>query len=177
LGEIVIPLARALAMSGDYAPAQKVLQAHPDIASGNSQSYSATEDFIAGMKSLESHAAIAAVEQLTRSDQEAPRPETSFFLAQAEMQQEHWGPAIQALNKILGNKRGTTVIDSVASLIPLAEYDLSVCYAGLGQRSEAEAHFTAASKTIWRDADPQLKATIEASTNAAATKALKDSKR
>jgi hypothetical protein len=40
--------------------------------------------------------------------------------------------------------------------IPLAEYDLSVCYKALGQESETNEHLFSA-LTMWKNPDPELK--------------------
>lgn len=50
-------------------------------------------------------------------------------------------------------------MDSEASLIPLAEYDLAKCYEKLGNHVKAEALFQQ-SKELWRHADPELQAAI-----------------
>jgi DNA-binding winged helix-turn-helix (wHTH) protein/thioredoxin-like negative regulator of GroEL len=156
--EFVIPLARTFAISGDYIAAQNVLQQHRDIASQFGEKFGAAEQFVDGMGSLEKHDLANAIAQLESSNRKDPNPETTYFLAQAQMRQGDWQSAIQSLNRVLEN-RGTVVEDSVASLVPLAEYNLSICYGKLGQNTESDKHFLAAS-TMWANADSDVKATL-----------------
>jgi len=69
---------------------------------------------------------------------------------------EKWGAAIDHLNFIVDHK-AKVIIDSVASLIHLAEYDLGVCYQKLGKESEAQKHYSSV-LAMWEYADPELKA-------------------
>jgi hypothetical protein len=95
-------------------------------------------------------------------------PETAYFLAKAEMGLDEWNAAIDHLNFIITNK-AKVFIDSVASLIPLSEYDLSICYRSLGQESEANDHLFSA-RSMWEHADPDLKARFTNSTSNTASK-------
>ncbi len=116
-GELVIPAARALAMSGKYEEAHNVLREHPDIAKGDSEPYSAAVDFIDGLKSMQDDDGSSAVDQLSDSFNGDETPESAYFLAKAEMKQQDWPAAIKSLNYILEHK-GNVVIDGVASMIP-----------------------------------------------------------
>ena len=69
-----------------------------------------------------------------------------------------WNAAISHLSFILQN-REKVLVDSVALLIPLSEYDLGVCYRSLGQESEANKHFSAV-RRMWDHADPELKLVV-----------------
>ena len=157
-GELVIPLAEAFAIAGDFTAAQDVLQQNRDVATGDSQSYAAAKQFVEGVRSLERQDVPVAIRQLKSSYDDDPNPETAYFTAKAQMQQGDWQSAIQSFNLVLENK-GTVVLDSVASLIPLTEYNLSICYGKLGQNTESDKHFLAAS-TMWANADPDVKATL-----------------
>lgn len=157
--EQVIPLARTFAISGDYVDAQNVLQQHRDHSSHLGPTrYGAAEQFVDGMASLEKRDLANAIPKLESSFQIDQNPETAYFLAQAQMQQGDCQSAIQSFNLVLENK-GTVVEDSVASLIPLAEYNLSICYGKLGQSTESDKHFLAAS-TMWANADPDVNAKL-----------------
>jgi hypothetical protein len=68
----------------------------------------------------------------------------------------NWSAAIDTLNLIVGQK-AKVFIDSVASLVPLSEFELAVSYQERAKNSEAHNHLSSALK-IWRDADPELTA-------------------
>jgi hypothetical protein len=101
------------------------------------------------------------VAQLANSNRIESSPETAYFMAHAEMEQGDWQGAINSLNDLLGD-RGAIVIDGPAALIPLAEYDLSICYRKLGRDSDAESHFASVLST-WNKADADIKARIRSS--------------
>jgi hypothetical protein len=63
---------------------------------------------------------------------------------------------LRHLNFIIKNK-AKVFRDSVASLVPLSEYDLSICYRNSGQESEANNHLSFV-RSMWEHADPELKA-------------------
>ena len=83
-------------------------------------------------------------------------PETAYFVAQAEMEQGDWQGAVDSLNNVLG-ERGSLIIDGPAALIPLAEYDLSICYRKLGRDADAQSHLASA-LSMWKEADADIKA-------------------
>jgi lipopolysaccharide biosynthesis regulator YciM len=99
-----------------------------------------------------------AVTQLASSNRIDSSPETAYFLAQAEMEQGDWQGAVASLNDVL-DERGAVVIDGPAALIPLAEYELSICYRRLGRDADAKLHLSLASN-IWDDADQDIKARL-----------------
>jgi len=154
--EFAIQIARTFAVLGDHATAQGFLNQQQSAAPGLGLKYGATKPFIDGMESLNRHDFKAGTEQLALSFRMDQSPETAYFLAKAEMGKGDWDAAIISLNSILRNK-ARVFTDSIASLIPLAEYDLGVCYQGLGQASEAHDHLSSALR-IWAHADPELKA-------------------
>jgi hypothetical protein len=84
------------------------------------------------------------------------------------MSLKEWDSAIDHLS-FINNSRVRVFIDSVASLIPLSEYDLGVCYRAKGQESTAQKHFSSA-REMWKDADPGLRARFTDSASNAATK-------
>ena len=79
-------------------------------------------------------------------------------MAQAEMEQGDWQGASDSLNDLLSD-RGAVIIDGPAALIPLAEYDLSICYRRLGRDADAESHL-ASVLSMWNKADPDIKARV-----------------
>lgn len=85
-------------------------------------------------------------------------PETAYFMAQAEMEQGDWQRASDSLNDLLSDP-GAVIIDGPAALIPLAEYDLSICYRRLGRDADAESHLASVLST-WNKADPGIKARV-----------------
>ncbi len=169
--EFAIQIARTFAVLGDHATAQSFLSQQQSAAAGLGLKYGATKPFIDGMESLKSHDFKAATDQLALSFRMDQSPETAYFLAKAEMGKGDWNAAIISLNSILQNK-ARVFTDSIASLIPLAEYDLSICYQGLGQESEANDHLSSA-RSMWEHADPELKAHFTNPTNNTTSKVLR----
>jgi len=161
--EFAIQIARTFAVLGDHATAQSFLSRQQSASPGMGLKYGATKPFIDGMESLKGHDFKAATEQLALSFRMDQSPETAYFLAKAEMGKGDWDAAIISLNSILQNK-ARVFSESIASLIPLAEYDISVCYKGLGQASAAHDHLSLALR-IWAHADPELKAHFTNSMN------------
>jgi DNA-binding winged helix-turn-helix (wHTH) protein len=163
-----IEIARTYAMIGDDTNAQRFLVRGQKIGPGLELEYGAAEPFINGLESLRRRDFKMASDQLTRSFRMNQSPETAYFLAKAEMGLDEWNAAIDHLNFIITNK-AKVFIDSVASLIPLSEYDLSICYRSLGQESEANDHLFSA-RSMWEHADPDLKARFTNSTSNTASK-------
>ncbi len=157
-GKLVISLARTFAMAGDFVAARAVLKGHLEDAATLGQPYPAAEQFIDGLEALEGHEMGVAVAQLASSSRIDSRPETAYYLAQAEMEQGDWQGAVGSLNGVLG-QRGAAIIDGPAALIPLAEHDLSTCYRKLGRDADAKVHFSLASN-IWENADQDIKAQL-----------------
>jgi tetratricopeptide (TPR) repeat protein len=95
-------------------------------------------------------------------EQEAPSgqphardPETAYYLARVQMSASRWSEAAATLDLLLRSK-GTILMDSVASLILLAQYDLAVCYQRLGKYSQAELLYKTV-RRLWGNADPELR--------------------
>jgi DNA-binding winged helix-turn-helix (wHTH) protein len=155
-GELAISLARTFAMADDFVAARAVLHEHSEDAAALGQSYPAAEQFVDGLEALEKHEAGVSVTQLANSNRIDSSPETAYFMAQAEMEQRDWQGTIDSLNDLLGD-RGAIIIDGPAALIPLAEYDLSICYRKLGREADAQSHLAFA-LGMWKEADPDIKA-------------------
>jgi DNA-binding winged helix-turn-helix (wHTH) protein/tetratricopeptide (TPR) repeat protein len=153
-----IDIARTYAMIGDNADARSFLVRAQRIRAGLALEYGAAEPFIDGLESLRRKNFKTASEQLNTSFSMNQSPETAYFLAKAEMRLGDWNAAIDRLNFIVTNK-AMVFEDSIASLVPLSEYDLSTCYRSLGQESEAEKHLSSA-RSMWEHADPELKARL-----------------
>jgi DNA-binding winged helix-turn-helix (wHTH) protein/thioredoxin-like negative regulator of GroEL len=160
-GELALSLARTFAMAEDFVAARAVLHEHSEDAAALGQSFPAAEQFIDGLEALQRHETEVSVAQLANSNRIESSPETAYFMAQAEMEQGDWQGAINSLNDLLGD-RGAIVIDGPAALIPLAEYDLSICYRKSGRDSDAESHF-ASVLSMWNKADADIKAKIRSS--------------
>jgi len=163
-----IEIAKNYALSGDPANAKALLTRLNKDAPNLGLKYAAAEPFVAGIESLRKNDFEQAKVKLTSSFFIDQSPETAYFLAKAEMGLGNWDAAICNLNFIV-SKKVKVIIDSVASLIPLSEYDLGVCYRAKGQESAAQNHFSSARET-WKDADPELKALFTNSVSSAATK-------
>jgi tetratricopeptide (TPR) repeat protein len=153
--EFAIEIARIYAMVGDFVSARDFLARQTQGAPGLGKEYAAAGPFVDGMESIERHDFKKAVGQLASSFDKDHNPETAYFLAKAEMNLSDWNAAIDSFNFVTRNKV-MVFNDSVASLIPLAEYDLSKCYRSEGKPSEALQHLASA-QAMWKDADPELR--------------------
>jgi tetratricopeptide (TPR) repeat protein len=151
-----IEIARTYAMIGDDTNAQRFLVRGQKVEPVLELEYGAAEPFIRGLKSLRRRDFKMATDQLSRSFRMNQTPETAYYLAEAEMSLGEWDAGINYLNFIVKNK-AKVFADSVASLIPLSEYDLSICYRRLGQESEANKYLSSA-RSMWEHADRELKA-------------------
>ncbi len=157
-GELAISLARTFAMADDFVAARTVLHEHSEDAATLGQSFPAAEQFVNGLEALQRHETEESVAQLANSNRMDSSPETAYFMAQAEMEQGDWQGASDSLNDLLSD-RGAVIIDGPAALIPLAEYDLSICYRRLGRDADAESHL-ASVLSMWNKADPDIKARV-----------------
>jgi DNA-binding winged helix-turn-helix (wHTH) protein/tetratricopeptide (TPR) repeat protein len=151
-----IDIARTYAMIGDYKSARSFLVRAQKVDARLELEYGAADPFIDGLESLGQKNFKMASERLNTSFSMNQSPETAYFLAKAEMGLGDWNAAINHLDFILTNK-AKVFVDSIASLIPLSEYDLSICYRRIGQESEANKHLSSA-RSMWEHADPDLKA-------------------
>jgi predicted Zn-dependent protease len=165
-GELAISLARTFAMADDFVAARAVLKEHSEDAPSLGQTYPAAEQFTDGLEALQRHNVGLAVAQLASSNRIDSSPETTYFLAQAEMEQGDWKGAVNSLTDVL-RERGTVVIDGPAALIPLAEYELSICYRRLGRDADAQSHLASAI-SMWEKADADIKAKVGSSKEATA---------
>jgi DNA-binding winged helix-turn-helix (wHTH) protein/tetratricopeptide (TPR) repeat protein len=165
-GELAISLARTFAMADDFVAARAVLREHSQDAAALGQSYPAAEQFIDGLEALKGHETGVSVAQLMNSNRIDSSPETTYFMAQAEMEQGDWQGALDSLNDLLGD-RGAVIIDGPAALIPLAEYDLSICYRRLGRDADTKSHLASA-LSMWEKADADIKARVGSSKEAPA---------
>ena len=165
-GELAISLARTFAMADDFVAARAVLYEHREDAAALGQSYPAAEQFIDGLEALGRHKTGVSVAQLANSNRIDSSPETAYFMAQAETEQGDWHGAVDSLNDLLGD-RGAVIIDGPAALIPLAEYDLSICYRRLGRDADAQSRLASA-LNMWGKADADIKARVGSSKEASA---------
>jgi hypothetical protein len=157
--ELVIPIARTFAILADDANAQGILARQQNARQQQGLDYGAAKYFIDGIEALRKSDFQKATEQLTLSSRMHQSPETTYFLAKAQMGEHDWVGAIESLNSLVEN-RARVFTESVASLIPLAEHDLSICYSSEGRGPEARQHLETAQK-IWEGADPSLKALLK----------------
>jgi hypothetical protein len=95
------------------------------------------------MQSQTAHHLDAAASYFSRSMKRYENPETAYFQGKAAMEANEWDAAISSFEWITKNK-AQVYIDSIGSLIPLAEYNLSICYKQTGNDSEAMKHLTEA---------------------------------
>lgn len=154
--DLAIVAARVLVMSGDHESARNVLNAHQATTARLGKSYAAADRLVHAGSLKDAHEeSVAALADAYRYD---PVPEVAYYLAKAQMQAGAWQDAVETLNGIL-NARGRILIDSVASLLPLSEYSLAVCYQRLGNKAEAAKHLSAV-EAMWSQADPDIKSTI-----------------
>jgi len=84
------------------------------------------------------------------------------------MRLKKWDLAIFHLN-LIDSSKVKVFIDSVASLVPMSEFQLRVCYKAKGQESTAQNFFSSA-REMWKDADPELKERFIESASNPATK-------
>lgn len=154
--DIAILAARALAMASAYDAASDVLKKNADTSAQLGRRYPAAERLVAGLRAMSRSQWDAAIAAFADSYQLEPDPETAYYLAEAEMSDARWQDAAATLNRLLKSK-GKILMDSFASLIPLAEYDLATCHEKLGDRSKAESLFQTVRK-LWEHADPELQA-------------------
>src|SRR5262249_46299751 len=87
-------------------------------------------------------------------------PETLYYIAHVQMLTSDSNQAADSLHLLLGLK-GKVLMDSIASLIPLAELDLAACYNRMGKEEEAESIRQNVNK-LWEHADPELRAALQA---------------
>ena len=156
--DLAVTEARLLAMVGNYAAARELLgKQKSGLPMG--KPYAAAYQFVNGVEDIilkhDSNRGIAELEDAYRFD---PDPEIAYVLAQAQMRAKRWPEAIPIFEKLLDHK-GSVLMNSISSLVPLAEYNIAVCYERQGDRKEAERHFVVA-EAMWNQASPDLKRAI-----------------
>ena len=156
--DLDIKIARTFAIADDHDDAQRVLDRQHKTTQGEELKDSATKPFIDGIDSFYKGDLRLAAKLLDNSFSLDSDPETAYFLAKAEMGMGNWDAAINHLDFISDNK-AKVLVKSVASLIPMAEFELSKCYSNKGNEPEARKHLASAHR-IWLDADSELKAQL-----------------
>jgi DNA-binding winged helix-turn-helix (wHTH) protein/Flp pilus assembly protein TadD len=157
--ELALSAARVMAVAGDYGTAHAILHQLQQASSSLGQSYLATQQFVGGMEAVAiKHDLRRGISELADAHRFDPDPEIVFYLGRAQMQSMQMPAAIQTFTEILDDK-GRVMLDSLPSLIPLAEYNLAACYQQHGDRMEAAKHFDAA-EAAWTQADPELKRAV-----------------
>jgi DNA-binding winged helix-turn-helix (wHTH) protein/tetratricopeptide (TPR) repeat protein len=151
-----IEAARLYAIIEDYQSGRNRLSELQGSAHDLGLEYSAATSFIDGLESLRKGDLRKAHDQLETSFRMSEDPETAYFQAKAAIRQGDRNAAIDHLNFVLRSK-AKIFVDSAPSLIPLAEYDLAVCYHDAGDETKAREHLIKA-QAMWKDADPDLKA-------------------
>jgi tetratricopeptide (TPR) repeat protein len=155
--KLALTAAQVYAMAGDFQSATEILhelQARPGVLG---RTYDATEQFVRGVEAFSRNDLDRSLEMLSDANRFDPDdPDIAYYLAQVQMQEQRWRDAAQTLNGIL-NTKGHVIRDGIASLLPVAEYDLALCYERLGDTSQAASHLEAV-RRLWAHADPGLKA-------------------
>jgi len=153
--DIALSSARALAMAGDFDSASALLAKYAGASATLGKQYLAAGRFVAGLKAMSRRKWDKAIEALRSSNRYDFDPETAYYLARAQTSALQWNDAAGTLKELL-SMEGKILMDSVASLTPLARRDLATCYERLGNRSEAESLLQAA-RSQWEHADPELR--------------------
>ncbi len=153
--DLAVTASKTLAVVGDYKSAGEILRQHQDAAASLGKSYAAAEQFISGFEAVSRQDPDSGVADLADAHRLDPDPWIAYFLARAQMQAARWEDATETLDGIL-KERGRVIMESIASLLPLTEYDLGVCYQRLGNRAGAEEHFGVV-QAMWSRADPSVK--------------------
>jgi DNA-binding winged helix-turn-helix (wHTH) protein len=156
--KFAIDIACTLAIIGDSAAAHRSLDRNLKGGPHTGLENRAAEAFIEGLDSLRAKDFQSAVEKLALSLRMDDRPETAYYLAEANIGSGNWQAAIESLRFITDNK-AKVFIESIASLIPLAELKLSLCYRHLGNGPEAESHKSRA-QSYWSQADSEMRTTM-----------------
>jgi DNA-binding winged helix-turn-helix (wHTH) protein/tetratricopeptide (TPR) repeat protein len=151
-----IEAAKIYAIAGDNLAARDRLAKLNGSAQDLGLEYNAAFPFIDGLESLKKGDYQAAADRLADSFEMNKDPETAYFQAKAAMGLNDWTAAIAHFNVVLSS-RAEILIDSLPSIIPLAEYGLATCYRHARNEPAAREHLANA-QAMWKDADPNLKA-------------------
>lgn len=152
-GDIAMDAAGALAMSGDFRGAQRLLEQHTNESAELGRRYAATREFVRALEALNTNRRGVAIDLLSNSS--APDPFILHYQATAEMQQNNWRKASEILRQLLG-RRGEILRGGVPILVPLSEYQLGLCERHLGQSHSGDARIKTVEQ-LWREADPEAR--------------------
>ena len=156
--DILVSAARAFAMAADHESALGALHRVASASGTLVKSYPAAEEFISGLAALSNSKLEDGITALKNAYRFEPSPETTYYLARAQMSASDWNDAAITLKELL-NSSGKIVMDSDVSLIPMAEYSLAICYEHQGNSSKAKPLF-ASVKQQWEHADPELQSSV-----------------
>lgn len=162
--DLAIQSTRVLAMSRQYESAWDILRAQSRNSASFGPSYPAADQFVRGLQAIANRDYGAAIAALQNSNHFDPRPDTAWYLAQAEMAAALWDPAAAALRDLL-NAKGKILMEETASLVPLAERDLAICYEHLGDPARASSLLSEA-RTQWRQGDSDMRQLLSGAANA-----------
>jgi DNA-binding winged helix-turn-helix (wHTH) protein/Flp pilus assembly protein TadD len=157
--DLAVTAIKAFAMSGDYPSARVLLRSHREAAANLGTSYVAAEQFVTGVEEVGKRDLNRGIRALADAHRLDSDPVIAYYLARALMQSGEWQQATETLNTILSAK-GAVLVDSITSLLPLAEYSLGLCYERLGNPQLAASHSDEALR-MWSHADPDLKSVLE----------------
>jgi DNA-binding winged helix-turn-helix (wHTH) protein/tetratricopeptide (TPR) repeat protein len=149
-----IGAARVYSMIGAHAEALDHLSKLQQEGVNYGERYTAANSFVKGMKSLSEHDFVTATSQLATSMRYYENPETAFFQGKAAMAANDWDTATSSFEWITKNK-ALVFEDSIGSLIPLAEYNLSVCHKQSGNGSESNKLLTR-DQAMWSALDAEI---------------------
>jgi DNA-binding winged helix-turn-helix (wHTH) protein/predicted Zn-dependent protease len=157
--DFAMSAARTFAVAGDFESARDLLHRHQQAGPILGKSYAATQQFVSGIEAIAlKHDLRRGVTELADAYRFESDPEIAYYLARAQMQAKRLPDAIRIFTEILDDK-GSVLVDSVPSLIPLAEYNIAACYRQQGDLAKAAKHLNAA-EAAWIQADPELKRAV-----------------
>ena len=157
--DLAMSAARTFAVAGDFESARDLLHRHQKAGPTLGKSYVATQQFVSGIEAVAlKHDLRRGITELADAYRFESDPEIAYYLARAQMQAKRLPDAIRIFTEILDDK-GSVLVDSVPSLIPLAEYNIAACYRQQGDLAKAAKHLNAA-EAAWTQADPELKRAV-----------------
>jgi tetratricopeptide (TPR) repeat protein len=140
-------------MSSDFESARRLLEQHKSESATLGRRYAAASEFVKALEALKTNHREIGVDILSNSS--APDPIALHYLAGAQMEQENWAAASEALRRLLEN-RGHILQEGVPTLIPLSEYRLGLCERHLGQFEAGNARIKKVEQ-LWHKADPEIR--------------------
>jgi DNA-binding winged helix-turn-helix (wHTH) protein/tetratricopeptide (TPR) repeat protein len=157
--DLAMSAARAFAIAGDFESARDLLHQHQQAGPTLGKSYAATQQFVSGIEAVAlKHDLGRGITELADAYRFESDPEIAYYLARVQMRAKRLPDAIRIFTEILDDK-GSVLVDSIPSLIPLAEYDIAACYRQQGNLAEAAKHFDAA-EAAWTQANPKPKRAV-----------------